>query len=466
MEAKKILIVDDELSVRESMRMIFKNEYEVLMAGNGKLALKIINEQPPDLVFLDIIMPGEDGIEVLKKIKEISNKVIVIMLTATKTIKTVVSAMKLGAYDYVTKPFDIDEIKLIINKALKNQGMEQEIQYLNRFDNFIKGDSQRNYTFDNIISNTKEMKDIFNIIEQVADSKATVLIFGESGTGKELIARAIHYNSIRKGFPFVAINCAAIPETLIESELFGYEKGAFTDASAKRIGQFEMADKGTLFLDEISELSSATQAKILRVLQEMEFIRVGGVKPVKVDVRVIVATNRDLEKEVSEGRFRSDLFYRINVVPIFIPPLRERKGDIPLLVDYFLSRISSGVKNMKKQISKEALELFVAYDWPGNVRELENVIERLVALTPKNIIDKDDLPANILIGQKVNKLKGDVLGGSIAFNEAEQEFEQEIILNALKKSNFVQTKAANLLGISRRVLKYKMDKYGIEGSEN
>ena len=227
-----------------------------------------------------------------------------------------------------------------------------------------------------------------------------------------------------------------------------------------------MADKGTLFLDEISELSSATQAKILRVLQEMEFIRVGGVKPVKVDVRVIVATNRDLEKEVSEGRFRSDLFYRINVVPIFIPPLRERKGDIPLLVDYFLSRISSGVKNMKKQISKEALELFVAYDWPGNVRELENVIERLVALTPKDIIDKDDLPANILIGQKVNKLKGDVLGGSIAFNEAEQEFEQEIILNALKKSNFVQTKAANLLGISRRVLKYKMDKYGIEGSEN
>ena len=228
----------------------------------------------------------------------------------------------------------------------------------------------------------------------------------------------------------------------------------------------EMAQGGTLFLDEISELSSATQAKILRVLQEMEFIRVGGVKPVKVDVRVIVATNRDLEKEVSEGRFRSDLFYRINVVPIFIPPLRERKGDIPLLVDYFLSHISSGVKNMKKQISKEALELFVAYDWPGNVRELENVIERLVALTPKNIIDKDDLPANILIGQKVNKLKGDVLGGSIAFNEAEQEFEQEIILNALKKSNFVQTKAANLLGISRRVLKYKMDKYGIEGSEN
>ena len=466
MEAKKILIVDDELSVRESMRMIFKNEYEVLMAGNGKLALKIINEQPPDLVFLDIIMPGEDGIEVLKKIKEISNKVIVIMLTATKTIKTVVSAMKLGAYDYVTKPFDIDEIKLIINKALKNQGMEQEIQYLNRFDNFIKGDSQRNYTFDNIISNTKEMKDIFNIIEQVADSKATVLIFGESGTGKELIARAIHFNSMRKDSPFVAINCAAIPGNLIESELFGYEKGAFTDASAKRIGQFEMADKGTLFLDEISELSSATQAKILRVLQEMEFIRVGGVKPVKVDVRVIVATNRDLENEVSEGRFRSDLFYRINVVPIFIPPLRERKGDIPLLVDYFLSHISSGVKNMKKQISKEALELFVAYDWPGNVRELENVIERLVALTPKNIIDKDDLPANILIGQKVNKLKGDVLGGSIAFNEAEQEFEQEIILNALKKSNFVQTKAANLLGISRRVLKYKMDKYGIEGSEN
>lgn len=458
MEAKKILIVDDELSVRESMRMIFKNEYEVLMAGNGKLALKIVNEHTPDLVFLDIIMPGEDGIEVLKKIKDMRDDIIVIMLTATKTIKTAVSAMKLGAYDYITKPFDIDEIKLIINKALQSRRDEKRVKC-------VKEDTGKSYNFDNIIGNSQAIKDIFNTIEQVTDNKATVLISGESGTGKELVAKAIHFNSMRKDFPFVAINCAAIPENLIESELFGYEKGAFTDASAKRIGKFEMADKGTFFLDEIGELSSATQAKILRVLQEMEFIRVGGVKPVKVDVRLIVATNRDLEKDVSEGRFRSDLFYRINVVPILIPPLRERKGDIPLLVDYFLSRFANGVKNIKKQISKEALELFVANEWPGNVRELENMIERIVALTPKDIIDKDDLPANILIGQKVSKLKGDVLGGNILFNAAEEEFEQEIILNALRKTNFIQTRAANFLGISRRVLKYKMDKYGIEGSE-
>jgi len=450
MERKKILVVDDELSVRESMRMIFKNEYEVLMAGNGKMALKIIKEQTPDVVLLDIVMPGEDGIEVLKKLKEIDEKVLVIMVTATKTIKTAVSAMKLGAYDYITKPFDIDEIKLIVSRALKSEACDQ------------KRENEKNYGFNNIIGNTKAIKDIFKTIEQVVDNRSTVLILGESGTGKELIARAIHYNSNRKNFPFVAINCAAIPDTLIESELFGFEKGAFTDAYSKRIGKFEMADKGTLLLDEIGELSIATQSKILRVLQEREFIRIGGTKPVKVDVRLIVATNKDLEKAVSEGKFRVDLYYRINVLPIFIPPLRERKEDIPLLVDYFLSQIAKEGGKEKKKISKEAMEFLIAYNWPGNVRELENVVERVVALTPKDIIDKDDLPTNILMARKVNILKDEVLNGNIPFNKAEQEFEQEIILGALRKANFVQTKAADLLGISRRILKYKMDKYGIQ----
>jgi len=313
MKGKIILIVDDELSIRESIRMILKNEYEVLMPGNGSTALKTIKEQKPDLVFLDIIMPGEDGIEILKKIKERGDNVRVIMLTATKTIKTAVSAMKLGAYDYITKPFDIDEIKLLISKALSENGSTKK-----------KEVRQGDYSFSSIIGNTGVIREIFHTIEQIADTKSTVLILGESGTGKELVAKAIHYNSNRKEFPFVAINCAAIPETLIESELFGSEKGAFTDAYAKRIGKFEMADKGTLFLDEIGELSTATQSKLLRVLQEREFVRIGGTKPVKVDVRLLTATNKDLEKAVEKGMFRSDLYYRINVVPIVIPPLRER----------------------------------------------------------------------------------------------------------------------------------------------
>lgn len=421
------------------------------MAGNGSTALKTIKEQKPDLVFLDIIMPGEDGIEILKKIKERGDNVRVIMLTATKTIKTAVSAMKLGAYDYITKPFDIDEIKLLISKALSENGSTKK-----------KEVRQGDYSFSSIIGNTGVIREIFHTIEQIADTKSTVLILGESGTGKELVAKAIHYNSNRKEFPFVAINCAAIPETLIESELFGSEKGAFTDAYAKRIGKFEMADKGTLFLDEIGELSTATQSKLLRVLQEREFVRIGGTKPVKVDVRLLTATNKDLEKAVEKGMFRSDLYYRINVVPIVIPPLRERKADIPLLADYFLSRVSADGKKEKKKISEEAIEVLISYNWPGNVRELENVIERMVALTHNNTIEKDDLPPNILIIQKANTLKEEVLDGNILFDEAGQEFEQEIILNALKKANFVQTKAANILGISRRILKYKMDKYGIE----
>ena len=450
MKGKKILIVDDELSVRESIRMILKNEYEILMAGNGSVALKTIKEQKPDLVFLDIIMPGEDGIEILKRIKERGDNVKVIMLTATKTIKTAVSAMKLGAYDYITKPFDIDEIKLIISKALSER-IPKETK-----------EKQRDFILKSFVGTSEAIKEIFNTIEQISDTKSSVLILGESGTGKELVAKAIHYNSNRKEFPFVAINCAAIPETLIESELFGSEKGAFTDAYAKRIGKFEMADKGTLFLDEIGELSTATQSKLLRVLQEREFSRVGGEKSVKVDVRLIAATNKDLEKAIEEGKFRSDLYYRINVVPIVIPPLRERKSDILLLADYFLSCAAADRKKEKKKISEEAIEVLISYNWPGNVRELENVIERIVALTSKDFIEKDDLPQNILVNQKACTLKEEVLDGNIQFSEAEQEFEQEIILNALKKTNYVQTKAANILGISRRILKYKMDKYGIE----
>jgi len=318
---------------------------------------------------------------------------------------------------------------------------------------------ERNH-FGNIIGKSKEMREIYGTIRQIAEKNSTVLIHGESGTGKELVARAIHYNSPRKNKPFVAVNCAAIPETLIESELFGHEKGAFTDAQSRRIGHFELAHQGTLFLDEISELSLPTQAKILRSLQEREFVRVGGGTTIKIDVRLISATNKNLEEMMARGAFRSDLYYRINVVPLTIPPLRNRKEDILLLVQHFLDKHAG---TGKKKISPEAMDILIAYDWPGNVRELENIIERIVVFSTTDVINGNELPANMRTDSRVEMIKREVLNGKISFEDAEKVFEKDIILEALKKSNYVQTKAADLLGISRRILKYKMDKYGIEG---
>jgi transcriptional regulator with GAF, ATPase, and Fis domain len=299
------------------------------------------------------------------------------------------------------------------------------------------------------------------VVKQIADSKSTALIMGESGTGKELISRAIHYNSNRKGYPFVTINCAAIPETLIESELFGHEKGAFTNAIEKKLGRFEVAHQGTLFLDEIGELSLATQAKILRFLEEREFNRVGGSKTIKVDVRLITATNKELSQLIKKGSFREDLYYRINVVPILIPPLRERKEDIPLLVDHFINKFSVENNKNLKGISKEALEMMMQYEWPGNIRELENLIERVIALTSSDYIPLNELPLSFKNIPKINGLKESILDGKVSFLEAEEEFEREVILDALRRSNYIQSHAAEILGISRRILKYKMDKLGI-----
>jgi transcriptional regulator with PAS, ATPase and Fis domain len=312
------------------------------------------------------------------------------------------------------------------------------------------------------------MKEIFGMVKQIADSKSTVLVMGESGTGKELISRAIHYNSNRKNFPFVTINCAAIPETLIESELFGHEKGAFTNAIEKKLGRFEIAHQGTLFLDEIGELSLATQSKILRFLEEKEFNRVGGSKTIKVDVRLITATNRDLNQLLKKGGFREDLYYRINVVPLIIPPLRERKEDIPVLLYHFIKKYNDEGKKKVKGISKEALELMMNYEWPGNVRELENLIERVIALTSNEYIQPDELPIALTNISEINGLKETILSGKVSFLKAEEEFERRIILDALKKANYVQSHAAEMLGISRRILKYKMDKLGIiqNGTKN
>jgi two-component system response regulator AtoC len=449
----KILIIDDELSVRDSLRMIFKKNYQVILAGSSAEGWEKIQREDPDLIFLDIIMPEKDGMEMLKEIRKIQPLTPVVMLTATKTVKTAVEAMKLGAHDYINKPFDVEELILVAEKALESRDLKIENRRL-------REEVEERYRFDNIIGKSKEMREIYSTIGQIAEKNSTVLIHGESGTGKELVARAIHYNSLRKEKPFVPVNCAAIPETLIESELFGHEKGAFTDAQSRRIGHFEMAHQGTLFLDEVSELTLLTQAKILRALQEREFVRVGGTKTVSVDVRLISATNKNLEELMARGGFRSDLYYRINVVPLTIPPLRKRKEDILLLVQHFLDK-HAGVG--KKKLSPEAMDILVAYDWPGNVRELENIIERIVVLTNAENISPNDLPASLKTNSRVELIKQEVLDGRISFEDAERDFEKDIILEALKKSNFVQTKAADLLGISRRILKYKMDKYGIPG---
>ncbi len=452
---KSILIVDDEVGARESLKMVFKDEFDVLLAKNAEEAFAQMKQQDPDITLLDILLPDLDGLKVLERMKREDPDAIVIMITATRTVRTAVEAMKLGAYDYVTKPFDVDELRLIVNRALSNQALQKEVRYLrDRID--------ERFDFGRMIGKSHGMKQIFHLIEQVAPSKSTVLVMGESGTGKELVSRAIHHQSPRKDFPFVTINCAAIPETLLESELFGHEKGAFTSAIEKKLGRCEVAHQGTLFLDEIGELSLATQAKILRFLEEKEFNRVGGSKTIKVDVRLITATNKDLTQQIKKGMFRGDLFYRINVVPIVIPPLRERKEDIPLLVEHFIKKASEENGGKVKGMSQETLAWLSQYDWPGNVRELENLIERMVALTPNEYLQAHELPFSSLDTARTGGLKEKILTGNVSLLEAEEEFEREIIADALKKANNIQSQAAELLGISRRILKYKMDKLGIE----
>ncbi len=455
---KRILIVDDEFSVRESLKLILQDQYKILMVDNAKEALVLFERENPHLVLLDIILPEMDGITVLKRIREMDATVPVIMLTATRMVKTAVEAMKMGATDYLSKPFEIEELKLIIEKAIITKDLEREVKYL-------RSDSARRYSFKSIIGKSREMQEVYAKIEQIADTRTTVLITGESGTGKELVARALHYNSSRKEKPFIAINCAALPETLIESELFGHERGAFTDAQIRKIGQFELADNGTLFLDEVADLSLATQAKLLRVLQEKEFTRVGGTRTTRVDVRLITATNKNLEQALKQGSLREDLYYRINVVPIHLPPLRERKEDLPLLVNHFLTKKTEEEGHPSKQVSPEAMTLMMNYHWPGNVRELQNIIEQMVTLCSNSTVLPEDLPDHFRKQLKSMTLKEQALSGKISFERAVAEFELDIILEALKKTRYVQTHAADLLGISRRILKYKMDLLGITSAE-
>ncbi len=455
MEKRRVLIVDDELGVRESLRMVLKDRFEIGVATSGQAALDTIEREPVDVVLLDLLMPGMDGMEALEKIRQRPAPPQVIMLTATKTVKTAVNAMKLGAFDYITKPFDVEELTIQVERAVQSTELAREVECL-RSEVGIK------YGFENIIGRSAKMQDVLRTVSMVAPLKTTVLITGESGTGKELIAKALHYNSPRSSKPMVTLNCAAIPEQLLESELFGHERGAFTDAISKKLGQFENADGGTIFLDEIGEMQAATQAKILRVLEQSEFIRVGGSQSVKVDVRVVAATNRDLHAGMRDGSFRSDLFYRLNVVSIHLPPLRERRDDLVTLIRHFMGLKIRELGLPEKVLTNDALDLMLQYSWPGNVRELENVIERTLVLTPRAEIGGSDLPDYLHSSENTqHPSQQSVLRGETRLAEAVDQFEQQLIKRALDEAKQNQTRAAELLGTTRRILKYKMDKLGI-----
>jgi DNA-binding NtrC family response regulator len=435
-----IMIVDDEPSMRETAHMLLKDKYQVFMAKNGKEAIDIAKKKNLDLVLLDVRMPEMDGISVLEQIKGIDESIDVIMITAVLTVNTAVAAIKKGAYDYLTKPFDIAALEELIKKTLEKRKLARE-------NLFLKTLVSEEHFFEKIIGKSKNMKEVFQLVRDAAKGNSTILIYGESGTGKELVARAIHSQSHRKNNLFVTVNCAAIPENLLESELFGYEKGAFTGAFERKLGKFEVADGGTLFLDEISSLPKFMQGKLLRALQEKEIERIGNPKPIKVDVRIIAATNRDLKEEVKKNKFREDLFYRLNVIPIVLPPLRERSEDIPLLINHFLEKFNKQLQKKVKGLTKAALKALEVYDWPGNIRELENLIERLVVLGKSELIDVDALPPEIS-----GKREGEEDLSDLPLKEATLKFEADFIQRVIEKAGGNKTKAAKMLGIHRNTL--------------
>ena len=450
-----ILVVDDEKNYLVVLETLLRSEgYEVITADNAKDALEIVLESDVDLVLTDMKMPGISGMELLETIKRRKPDIPVIMMTAYGTIEMAVEAMKKNAYDYITKPFKNEELKRTIRKAIENYTLLKENRRLSR-------ELRERYRFANIIGKSKPMLEIFSTIEKIASSRASVLITGESGTGKELIAKAIHYSGSRKDGPFISINCGALTETLLESELFGHERGAFTGAIAMKKGRFELADKGTLFLDEIGDMPASLQVKLLRVLQEMEFERVGGTRTIKVDVRIISASNKTMKEEVEEGRFREDLFYRLNVIHIHIPPLRERVEDIKLLVNYFIDKYSKEEGKEGLKISADAWKALYGYHWPGNVRELENVIERAVVLNSDGIIDLDDLPLEI--SKKDQELDIDrFIPIGAALQKTLEEIEKALITRALRYNNNVQAHAARMLGITKSLMQHKIKKYNIK----
>ncbi len=446
-----VLVVDDDPGVRESFRLILEEEYEVLDAPDGRTALDVVRGRQIDLVLLDIRLPGMDGIEVLERIKAIDDAVEVVLVTAVKTVRTAVEAMKLGAFDYLTKPFVEDELLSVMRRALERRALEREVA-------FLRSELARRNDFDELIGQHAEMQKLYRLIAQVARTTTTVLITGESGTGKELIARAIHRQGPRRDKPFVPVNPAALSETLVESELFGHEKGAFTGAHQRKLGKFEMAQGGTLFLDEIGTLKPDVQVKLLRVLQERELERVGGTRAIRIDVRIITATNVDLKAAVARGAFRADLYYRLNVVPIAVPPLRERRPDIPPLVEHFIRRYNAEFHKHIEGLSDDALTALCEYPWPGNVRELQNIIERLVGLVDGPVIGLNDLPLDLLLpDHRVRARQTEAL----PLKEASEEFERQIVLRVLERVRWNRSEAARLLGIHRNSLKAKLARWGL-----
>jgi len=453
----KVLVVDDESETRKFFSEFLTHEgFEVDTGQDGEIAIHMIDQDYYDVALIDLNMPKVDGMSVLKHLVENSPDSIGIILTGYATIKNAVEAMKAGAFDYLSKPVKMDEVLMVIKRAL-------ELRNLKRENLALKKQLKKKYRFENFIGDSLQMGKVFRIIEKVADTDSTILILGESGTGKELVAKAIHYHSMRRDKPLIPVNCGAIPEELLESELFGHEKGAFTNAIRTRLGRFELANGGTIFLDEIAEMSPHLQVKLLRVLQEQEFERLGGTKTIKSDIRIIAATNKDLDKLVQDGSFREDLYYRLKVIPIEIPPLRERRSDIPLLVHHFLEMTLKTKKKKTKGISRDVVNALVNYEWVGNVRELENIIERMVILAEDDYLTIEDLPERIRQTDSPEKMGQTLIpteGLSLA--HAVNEYERLLIIHALEKADWVKNRAAKLLNMNRTTLVEKIKKQRIE----
>jgi two-component system response regulator AtoC len=458
MAQRTVLVADDDASIRSLLKQLLADEgYAVLEAATGGEVVEQVAESSPDLVIMDVRMPELDGIEALQKVKSSSPHTAVLIMTAFGTSNAAIKAMELGAFDYVTKPFELDKISHTVKRAFQYQDLTAEVEVL-------RDEISSLVQTERIVGNSAPMQEVYKTVGKVAKADATVLITGESGTGKELVAEALHYNSTRRSGPLVKVSCAALPETLLEAELFGHEKGSFTGAMATRKGRFELADKGTIFLDEIAEMSLATQTKLLRVLQERKIERVGSAIPIKVDIRVIVATNKDLQKQVDQSKFRDDLFYRLNVINIHMPPLREHKDDIPALVEHFLAKHRYSASAQPASISEEALRRLIEYDWPGNVRELENVVERAVVLSRGQVITSRELP----FGDHEAEHDGDGETDEVSteksfFKKSVAQFEKDLIMKALRDANGNRSKAAEMLGIYRRLLYAKIKEYGLEG---
>ncbi|MBM4127231.1 MAG: sigma-54-dependent Fis family transcriptional regulator [Nitrospira sp.] len=461
---EKILVVDDEPSLRDVLSIMLKRTgYEVISVAGGEEAVELLQKEIFDLVITDLRMPKVGGMDVLKAVKSASPETVVLVITAFASADSAVEAMKQGAYDYLTKPFQVDEVQLIIRNALEKRRLTTE-------NILLKREMASQSSFAQLVGQSDAMQKVFEIVRKVADSKSNVLICGESGTGKELVARAIHYNSARNAMPFVAVNCSAVPETLLESELFGHMKGSFTGAISNKAGLFEVANGGTIFLDEIGDTTPTIQVKLLRVIQEREFRRVGGSQDVKVDVRIVAATNKDLEKAVADGSFREDLYYRLDVIPIRLPPLRLRSGDIPLLVSHFLERFSKESGKPVPVLSSDAMHVLLAHEWRGNVRELENLIERVVAFSTGGTVADTDvqgwLHRTVSPSQQQAGLPVDLTDEGVDLEGLVNGIEKDLLLKALERSKWVKKKAARLLRLNTRSFRYRLEKYAIKGGRD